>query len=196
MLLMPIPAIILAAGASRRLGQPKQLVIIGGETLLDRTIRVAHEAAYAPIFVVLGANQKTISSTAKLDCTHVIRNEDWQIGISTSIQSGIREVLQLTPLPDSALILVCDQPYLSAEHLVNLRSEKASRGDETIVVSGYAQVIGIPAIFPSSQFAELLKLEGDQGARSLLRTSTCSLAIVPFPDGEIDVDLPSDLSNL
>jgi len=193
---MPIPAIILAAGASRRLGQPKQLVRVGSETLLDRTIRVAHEAGFEPIFVVLGALKELISSTAKLDFVQVINNDDWHLGISTSIHAGIRAILNLTLPPPSVLILVCDQPRLSAKHLLNLMAERPSGTAEIIVASKYAQVLGIPAIFPASQFPELMKLEGDQGAKTLLRTSNSPLSFVPFPDGEIDIDLPSDLSNL
>jgi molybdenum cofactor cytidylyltransferase len=93
-------------------------------------------------------------------------------------------------------MLVCDQPLLSAEHLKGLIAKHLNSPEETIVASDYTQLAGIPAIFPVSQFPALLQLQGDRGARSLLRDPAVPCITVPFPAGELDIDTPADLLNL
>ena len=193
---MAIPALILAAGASRRLGQPKQLVQINGESLLDRTIRVAREAGADPIVAVLGANLDLILKFAKCDGTRIVKNILWEQGIASSIHSGIQEIQQVSPTATGILLLVCDQPNVTSSHLANLTGEFANTVQPAIVASTYSGIVGIPAIFPSSQFPNLLGLSGDAGARYLLRNPSCPLVLVSFPGGEIDVDTPADLSIL
>jgi len=189
-----IPAIILAAGASRRLGEPKQLVRVGGETLLDRTIRVVRESGVEDVFVVLGAHHKRIVSGAKLNTVHSIVNRDWEQGIGTSIQAGVHAVQEACIDARAAMLLVCDQPRLSSQHLRALIDAHASAREPTITASSYAGVAGIPAIFPAGQFAELLTLRVDSGAKLLLRNPKCALVEVPFAGGELDVDTPADLA--
>jgi CTP:molybdopterin cytidylyltransferase MocA len=194
---MPVPAIILAAGASRRLGQPKQLVRVGGETLLSRTIRVARESGLDPIFVVLGAHHEQILSAVDMSSVQVIVNHSWEQGIASSIRAGLEGILLVDPNAMNLMLLVCDQPKLSAEHLRKLidTNEQVHEREtgHAIVASRYAGVAGIPAIFPASQFAGLLALQGDSGAKSLLRSSASLVVEIEFDGGEIDVDLPSEI---
>jgi molybdenum cofactor cytidylyltransferase len=190
---MAVPAIILAAGASRRLGQPKQLVRIAGETLLAHTIRVVREAGAEPIFVVLGAHYENISSAVDLSHTHPVVNANWEQGIASSIHAGIRALQQLDPDASAALFLVCDQPRLTARHLRSLIEAHERVDVPTIVASHYAGIAGIPAIFPASQFTHLMALKGDAGARHLLRNPDCPMVTAPFYGGEVDIDTPSDL---
>ena len=121
--LIPVPAILLAAGASTRLGQPKQLLRLpafGGKTLLDHAVSLAREAGLAPIFVVLGAHADEIHLACELlDCI-LIRNQAWAEGMASSLRVGIAAVLENAPAASGAMVLVCDQPGLSAEHLVRL----------------------------------------------------------------------------
>ena len=191
---MRVPAIILAAGASRRLGQPKQLVRIAGEGLLARTLRIVREAECEPVLVVLGAHREEIAAVVDLSEVEVILNPDWEQGIATSIQAGIRALQGVDPDSNAAFILVCDQPRLTAEHLRKLVDAHVRAGEQAIVASGYAGTSGIPAIFPASQFTSLLALRGDAGARQLLRTPGNFLVTVEFQEGEIDIDTPSDLA--
>ncbi|HEX4322294.1 MAG TPA: nucleotidyltransferase family protein [Acidobacteriaceae bacterium] len=194
---MPVPAIILAAGASRRLGQPKQLVRVGGETLLSRTMRVARESGLDPIFVVLGAHHEQILSAVDMSSVQVIVNHDWEQGIASSIRAGLEGILLVDPNAMSLMLLVCDQPKLSAVHLRKLIDTNEQvyerKTGPAIVASRYAGVAGIPAIFPVSQFPGLLALQGDSGAKSLLRDSASHVVEIEFDGGEIDVDLPSDI---
>jgi len=189
-----IPAIILAAGASWRLGQPKQLVRVADETLLERTIRVVCESGIEAVFVVLGAHREKIAECVDLSRVRVVVNPAWEEGIASSLHAGLRAVAEESPEASGVLLLVCDQPALSAEHLNALlhASDDVRKGG--IVASSYAGIAGIPAIFPESQFQNLLALRGDAGARSLLRDPRCPLIEVPFAGGEVDVDTPQDLA--
>jgi molybdenum cofactor cytidylyltransferase len=191
---MTVPAIVLAAGASRRLGRPKQLVRVAGETLLARTLRVVGEATSEPIFVVLGAYRDEIAANVDLSGAHVVANPDWEQGIASSIRAGIRALLDLDPDARAVLLLVCDQLRLTTDHLRGLIEAHERAGEPLIVASHYADATGIPAIFPASQFANLLALEGDAGARYLLRNPECTVVEVEFSGGDIDIDTPSDLA--
>jgi molybdenum cofactor cytidylyltransferase len=193
---MPVPAIILAAGASSRLGQPKQLVQIDGDTLLARTIGVASESGAEPVVVVLGANAERIRDLVDMERAHAVINQDWEQGIASSIHAGIESLLRLNSLTEAVLLLVCDQPRLTAGHLRALIEghSRAHRG--TIVASRYEGVAGVPAIFPASQFPGLLALRGDSGAKSLLRNPACPMVEIEFSGGEIDVDTPFDLAEI
>ena len=192
-----MPAIILAAGASRRLGQPKQLVRVGDETLLGWTIRVARESGLDSVFVVLGAHSEHILAAVDMSCVQTILNDNWEQGIASSIRVGVEAILEGDAEATSLMLLVCDQPRLSANHLRALIMAQTQAHEHApgsaIVASRYADIVGIPAIFPASQFANLLALQGDSGARSLLRGSASPVVEVEFYGGEIDVDLPSDL---
>jgi CTP:molybdopterin cytidylyltransferase MocA len=178
-----VAAIILAAGASRRLGQPKQLVQLGSETLLDRAVRVASEAGCAPVLVVLGAEADLIQSRCDLSGAIPVLNDRWAEGMATSIRAAL-EMFHVEQFKvDGAMLMVCDQPAMTAEHLRVL----AATG--RITASEYAGRRGVPAYFPASTFTELADLTGDAGARELLRAAEA----VPLAGGELDVDTPEAL---
>ena len=193
---MPLAAIVLAAGASRRLGQPKQLLRHGGETMIARAVRLAGEAGVAPVIAVLGAEQERIRATVEFGNAIVVVNNDWELGMATSIQAGLRAVEEALPQVAGALILACDQPRLTAEHLRGLLEGFAAESGLAIVASAYAGGMGVPAVFPRGVFAALDGLKGDQGARALLMEAPCKVIALPFPGGEIDIDVPGDLEQL
>ena len=192
---MRIGAIILAAGASRRLGRPKQLVKYAGETLLARAVRLVREAGLARVVVVLGAECEAIAAAVDLSDVRVVRNEDWKQGIASSIHAGLRTLEEVTPDADGALILTCDQPRLSVAHLQALVAAFDAQDGLGITASEYAGGIGVPAIFPQGMFTELCALSGDKGARTLLKEARVVMR-VDFPGGEVDVDTPEDLEKL
>jgi molybdenum cofactor cytidylyltransferase len=192
----PVAAIVLAAGASRRLGQPKQLLMHGGETLLERAIRIANKAGANPVLTVLGANSEIIrASMGVTNSIHVI-NEHWERGISTSIHVGLAALEDSAPNAAGALILACDQPRLTADHLRALIEIFAAQVEPSIIASAYGGVLGIPAVFPRLAFPQLRALRGDKGARALLAEPPCPLIAVPFAGGEVDIDEPGDLGEL
>jgi molybdenum cofactor cytidylyltransferase len=189
-------AIVLAAGASRRLGQPKQLLVHEGETLVERAVRLAAEAGADPVLAVLGAHHESIRGVLHMTRAKLILNQKWEEGIASSIHAGIEALNQMAPAYGGALILPCDQPRLTAAHLRGLLDRFAAETEPVIVASTYAGVLGIPAVFPSAIFASLLALRGDKGARALLIDPPCRVIAVDFAGGEVDIDQPGDLSQL
>lgn len=193
-----IPAILLAAGASTRLGRPKQLLRLpafGGETLLDHAIGLAQAAGADPIFVVLGAHADEIQQQSQLpDCT-VLRNESWSEGMASSVRVGIAAVVKKIPAASRAIFLVCDQPGLTAEHLRQLLAAHTTR-PESIAASRYAGRSGVPSVIPRALFPALLQLKGDRGARSIFEQSGVEIHTIEFPRGEWDIDSPEDLERL
>ncbi len=190
-----VPAILLAAGASTRLGQPKQLLQLpafGGETLLAHTVGLVHAAGAVPLFVVLGAHAEEIQRQSQLPHCTVLRNDAWAEGMASSIRIGIAAVIEQVPNASGVTLLVCDQPALSVEHLRHLLA--CHRKDpDTIVASHYAGRLGVPAVFPRAFFPALLQLKGDRGARVLLQQSGWTIQQVKFPQGELDIDSPEDI---
>jgi CTP:molybdopterin cytidylyltransferase MocA len=193
---MPVAAIILAAGASCRLGQPKQLLMHCGETMIGRAIRLANESGATPVIAVLGAHYELIREAVPLSLALPIINSLWEQGIATSIHAGLDALEDAAPQTPCALILGCDQPRLTAAHLRALLETFGEQAEPAIVASAYAGILGIPAVFPREVFAELRALRGDRGARSLLMQPPCPLVALPFPGGEIDIDLPADIAQL
>jgi molybdenum cofactor cytidylyltransferase len=189
-------AVILAAGASARLGQPKQLLRVHGESLLHRSARLASEAGCSPVYVVLGfeAGQMT-PELADLPVETVL-NPAWQEGMGTSLRAGMESLQRSQPQPQAVLLVVCDQPRLTAEHLqalLNPHKAHAPNGKVAITASFYAQRNGVPAIFSASLFSELLAISGDRGARDLMRSHAAEVEGIPWPAGELDLDRPEDL---
>lgn len=193
---MPVAAIVLAAGASRRLGQPKQLLLLGGETLLERAIRLAGESGADPVFVILGAHSEQICAAVPRMHAVPVLNSTWEQGIASSIHTALGALDASAPQAEGALILSCDQPRLTAAHLRALLQAFAARPAPAIVASAYAGVLGIPAVFPRQVFADLRALRGDRGARVLLLQPPCPLISLSFPGGEIDIDEPADRAQL
>ena len=169
-------AVILAAGASVRLGEPKQLVTLCGERLLERAVRVAEEAGCEPVIVVLGAAAERVAAECRLGAARVVVNEDWAAGMGASVRAGVAALSGA----QRVIVMTCDQPAVTAEHLRALMR----RCGEEPVASGYAGRRGAPACFPAAYSARLLQLDGDAGARYLLQAAP----VVELPGGELDVD--------
>ena len=177
-------AVVFAAGASVRLGEPKQLVRLAGETLLERAMRTAHEAGCSPVVVVLGADAKQIQAQTDLSDAVVAINDEWSAGMASSIRVGVQTLGSVGNEADGVVLMTCDQPAVTAEHLLALMET----GETT--ASAYAGRRGVPAYLPSTVFAQLLELRGDAGARDLLHQA----AAVELAGGELDVDTVEDLA--
>lgn len=187
---MPTAALILAAGASTRLGQPKQLALLNGEPLLVRAIRVAREADLEPC-VLLGANAAQIEATCHLNAT-VLHNPDWAQGMASSLHVGIQALQTRKDDARGVILMTCDQPAVTEQHLRQLVKLGVLEGEP--IASRYGgegeKRHGVPAYFPNTRFRELLLLQGDAGARSLLATAKS----IHLKLGEIDIDTPAALA--
>jgi molybdenum cofactor cytidylyltransferase len=193
---MPVASIVLAAGASTRLGRPKQLLELHGETLLARVLRLAAEAGAAPVIAVLGANHEEVRASIAAPDAICILNENWRQGIASSIRAGLDALDSHAPDSSAAMLLTCDQPRLTTSHLHSIIDRFRAHDERVIVASGYAGALGVPAIFPRTAFVGLRALEGDRGARPLLANPPCPLIEVDLLGGEIDIDTPDDLAQL
>lgn len=178
---MSVAAIVLAAGASRRLGELKQLVRLQNETLVERAVRVCREAGCNPVVVVLGASADRVREACSFNDALVVVNEGWSEGMGGSVRAGVNA---LGPGVNGCVVTACDMPAVSPEHL-----RKLMTADE-ITASFYAGRRGVPAYFPQSMFERLMELRGDAGAREMLKNAPA----VDLAGGEMDVDTIEDLA--
>jgi molybdenum cofactor cytidylyltransferase len=186
--------ILLAAGASSRLGMPKQSLLYKQATLLEHSIRAALESMAGQVILVLGAGAAAIQPGIEDKRLSVVINEQWQEGIASSIRCGLQYLCTKEPAVESALFMVCDQPYINAALLNKLVTLQRQKG-HAIVASEYAAATGIPAIFDKKLFPALLQLKGDAGAKKLIRQQD-DMATVSFPLGNIDIDTAADYDRL
>ena len=186
-------AIILAAGGSSRLGQPKQVLQHQGQSLLRRTITAAREAGCSPIAVVVGAERKRI--TEEVEGVFTIENPEWQSGIGSSIRAALRELLRAFPHLETLILLACDQPFVSRDTIIGLKT-KHEETKKPIVASAYASTVGIPALFHRTYFDKLFTLDNEAGAKSVILTHRADVAEFPFADGAVDIDTADDYRKL
>jgi molybdenum cofactor cytidylyltransferase len=187
--------IILAAGRSARLGSPKQLLSYQGKNLLQHTIDIANKSNIGPILVVLGSEIEKIESTLDPKALIVVKNPNWESGMASSIVYGISKLNDLIPEAEAVILMVCDQPFVNAKLLRDLIKKQEETGS-SIVASTYENIKGTPALFHKVHFNELSMLDGDRGAKFLIKKYAESLQTVYFPKGGIDIDTIEDYRNL
>ena len=183
-------AIILAAGASTRMGQPKQLLRIDGRTLLRRTVDAVLASPAWPVVIVLGSGAAGIRPEIARLPVLVVENGAWEEGLASSIRAGVRVLASFSLSLDAALLVLCDQPNLSPEAIARLAA--GFEDGKTIVAARYGDHSGPPALFARSHFQELMELGGPGGARPLLVRHAAALATVPLPELAVDLDTPED----
>lgn len=187
--------IVLAAGASRRLGQPKQLLPLGSTTLLGHTIQVALQSGCQPVVVVAGAYEEAVKKILQNPGITVLQNAGWHEGMASSVRIGLQFLVAQKPALQQALLMVCDQPFVTKKHLLCMLATQKSSG-KGIVASSYGGKMGTPALFSRQYFEALLQLEGDTGARGLLIQYQDDVAAVDFAGGALDIDTPQDYEKL
>ena len=188
-------AILLAAGASSRMGKPKQLLLYKGKTLLQNALSAAISSRLNPIIAVLGADATFIGEKIEETNIHIVYNPEWQEGIASSIRHGIQELEKIAPDADAVIIMVCDQPHISSSLLTDLLTTQ-QQTKKPVVASQYNEIAGTPALFHKTIFPELLLLKGDKGAGNILRQQVSPVATVPFPLGAIDIDTTDNYEKL
>ncbi len=185
---MSVAGVVLAAGGSTRLGRPKQLVDVGGEPLVRRSLRAVLAAGCQPVAVVLGANaERVAAATAGLGLV-ALKNDEWQEGIASSIRVAAAWAASIAC--DGLLVALCDQPHLTKEHVRGLLDAFAREGRR--VGSAYNGMIGAPAVFARADLAALGELKGDRGAGRLLNGA--GAPSVEWPAGAIDIDTDEDVA--
>ena len=189
---LSLHVVVLAAGASTRFGSPKQLVRLNGRPLLHLAVSRAVEVGGQAVTVVLGANAADLAPLLRHTPATVIVNRDWAEGMGSSVRAGIARV---PATADAALLMLADQPAVTAEDLRRLAGTWR-RQPQSIVAAHYDGVTGVPAIFPREDFPALAGLRGDAGARALLKRGGERVVRVPLQAAAIDIDTPEDLLNL
>ena len=187
--------IILAAGASSRLGSPKQLLSFSGATLLQHSIEAAQSSDASSVIVVLGANAELIKSEINHTAATIIVNPGWKEGMASTIHFGLQTLVEMQPQTEAAIFMVADQPFVTAALLNNLM-ELIRNEQRSIVASKYGSTFGTPVLFVRKFFPELMELTGDTGAKSLVRKYLNEVSFVSFPEGEIDIDTMEDYQKL
>lgn len=187
--------IILAAGQSSRLGEPKQLLKYQNKTLLQHAIDTAKQTSIEPIIVVLGSNADPILREIEASAIHIVKNDDWQSGMASTIRCGIQALQTLDSAIEAAILMVCDQPFVTGDLLRDLIKKQEETG-KPIIASRYGDTIGTPALFCKQFFAQLMDLSGDTGAKKIMMLHSDLLDTVSFPQGGIDIDTIDDYEAL
>ncbi len=184
-------AVILAAGASTRMGRPKQLLRVGDRTLIRRTVDTVLASPAWPVAVVLGAHADAVRTEIARLPVLAVENREWAEGLASSIRTGVRILDAFSLSLDAAILVLADQPRLSADSLRRL-AEAHLREGRSIVAAHYSGHAGPPALFARRHFAELMALSGADGARPLFTRHAGELATVPLPELATDLDTPAD----
>lgn len=184
----PIGALILAGGASRRLGQPKQLVTFEGEPLVRRVALQAQRVVAGPVVVVTGANGEAVAAALAGADVEVSHCPDWARGPGATLKHG---VALLEARVRALLVLLSDQPLIPDASLRALHDH-----DSALVAADYDGVLGAPAKFGAEWFEALRRLPDEDGAKTLLRDEQMQVARVKIPEAAQDVDVTEDLARL
>jgi molybdenum cofactor cytidylyltransferase len=182
-------AILLAAGGSSRLGHPKQLLDIEGEALVVRQARLLLGVKPACVVVVTGAMNEEIEARLQSLSVSCVHNPEWELGMGASLARGIGAMPERVR---AALVLLCDQWKVNAESLESLVDAWAE-SPQCAVVADDGDAIGPPAILPRSMFERLSRLEGDTGAKRILKRWKGEVRTVAMPEAAPDIDEPGDL---
>lgn len=188
-------AVILAAGASTRMGTPKQLLEFEGRPLLVRAVEAALASPAWPVVVVLGAHAEKIRPALARLPVLTTENPAWAEGMASSIRAGVTTLQQFSRRLDAALIALCDQPAFSADTIAQLIATQRSTG-RSIVAARYSGRHGAPAVFLREHFDTLVHLTGEEGARALLNGDPQRVAAVDLPALAVDLDTPADYAAL
>lgn len=188
-----IPAVLLAAGASQRLGRPKALLPYRGSTLVEQAAETLLAAECSPVLVVIGAEGDRIRARIRGLAVDTVECTAAREGMSASIRAGIEALRASVPTASGLVLALVDQPLMSAELIRRLVADGGPTG---LAASDYGEAIGPPAYFGRDLFGELASLSGDRGAKRVLQAHRDRLRLVPFPGGALDVDREADYERL
>lgn len=214
-----VGAIVLAAGASRRLGKAKQLLRWDDRSLIQRSVAVAGASMCDRVVVVLGANATRITPEIQDLPIEIIQNSGWESGMSSSLKLGISA---LSNSVDAVIVMLCDQPLITTstiDQLIQTYRNPQYWGDQSqspqywglggqpdlthpiglpqspIVACQYDEVIGVPALFDRFIWPALQALEGDTGARKIIQQYRDRVTTINCPEAAIDIDTPEAWEN-
>ncbi|MVN21897.1 nucleotidyltransferase family protein [Mucilaginibacter arboris] len=193
-----VAIIILAGGSSSRLGKPKQLLQYQQKTLIKHAVKTALQTTAKPVIVVTGFLNEELVVELENERVQLIHNPDWQEGMGSSIRTGINALGKFETVTeiDAALMMLCDQPLITTEHLNCLITQFYADKRSMVVATAYAETKGAPAVFDKTLFPVLEVLSGDKGAQWLFKNYEKELKVVAFESAAIDVDTEEDYLRL
>jgi molybdenum cofactor cytidylyltransferase len=168
-----VTGLVLAAGGSRRLGRPKQLLPYGDATLLDHALATARACAFDQLVCVLGGGAEAVRSAVDLSGADVVENHDFGTGCSSSIAAALGAVEDSC---DVLVLMLGDQPGVTPATVAALLD---GRGDAPLAACRYEDGRGHPLAFARGTFAELAALHGDKGVWKLLDRRASEVVDVP-----------------
>jgi molybdenum cofactor cytidylyltransferase len=192
-----VSAVVLAAGRSARMGEAKQLLRVGGSTVLERTLENVRGSGVSEIVLVLGASAEVIREQlphAFFGGLKVVVNQDYEDGMASSLREGLAAV---SPKMDAAFIVLADQPFVRPETMDRI-IDKYRHADAEIVVPYYRGQRGNPVLLDRSVFSEAMALEGDTGCRAIFGSHAAGIVEVDVDDEGIlqDIDDRGDYERL
>lgn len=190
-----VALILLAAGESRRMGTPKQLLVYKGNSLIRHAVTIAIASNCNPIIVVLGANSDRILPELRDLPVQITHNVLWQQGMGTSIATGIKALLQMNIDLDAVIVALADQPLITTQ-VYNRLVERYCSNQVKAVASNYSGTIGVPALFDRTLVPELLKMNQKGGAKQLLNQYSDRILNLDLSEAAIDIDTPADYQKL
>jgi len=191
--MVDVAVVLLAAGGSRRMGQPKQLLAYRGRPLVAHAASAMLASPCRPILVVLGAEAERTRTALDGLPVDVVHNPRWADGVGTSIAVGIATAVARGV--SAAVLALADQAAVTGATIDRLLAARAECG-RAIVASRYAGTVGVPAYFAAAVFPQLLRLEPDQGCKQLILAAGEHAAHVDCPEAELDVDTEQDYRRL
>jgi molybdenum cofactor cytidylyltransferase len=185
--------IILAAGNSSRMGELKQLMMFKNKTFLQHIIGEAKEANLDPVICVTGYQSDLVEKSISGMGVSIMYNAQWSEGMGTGISAGITQLMLSNA--DSVILAVSDQPFVSSDLFEKMKSSKDQSG-KGIVASSYAGTLGTPVLFGKNYFEWLKSLNGNEGAKKIVKLNMPDVCSVEFEKGNIDIDTKEDYEHL
>lgn len=193
--MVKIPIILLAAGASNRMGHAKQLLPWGSETLIEHQIKKLLKTGM-PLIVVLGAQANTIKPIVNKFEIDIVINSNWENGMGTSVAAGTTYVCEQYADAEAALVVLLDQPLISTAYLLQMLGLFESANQQIIASKGAENYRGVPALFDRCFFNELQNLHGKEGARTIISKHQNSVIDIQCSEALDDIDTPESYHRL
>lgn len=185
--------VILAAGSSSRMKQPKMLMEFNGTTFIQHIIHIAKQLPDTKIAVVTGCYHSLLQPILIDEAVDLVYNDEWEKGMGTSIKKGIAYLSESSIT--NCFILVCDQPYITDSLLKEMLQQKEVTV-KGIVACSYQDTFGTPVLFDQRYFNLLMQLDGPIGAKKIVQQFLADTVMVEFPKGAADIDTPEDYEGL
>ena len=190
-----IEVMIMAAGSSQRLGQPKQLLQFQGLSLTRRIAIESIKANIGDVTIITGYHRESVEKEVSDLNVSTFFNEEWSEGLGSSIRNGLKFLTNKKPGLNAVLIAMVDQPYVDAEHLKKLvNAYDPSRN--MIIASAYSGTFGVPVLVDNYYFDHLKNLTGDEGGKKIFAQYLKNIVEIPFRQGAIDIDQKEDVKLL